>query len=910
MITKIAILKSASFEISLINQELDRTGFNYTCVNIESIDDFESTLQIFHPNIIIAGYSLLDTTWKKALKFRNKRYPLIPIIFFSDNIDAENGIKLIKKGVSDIVFKHNISALDQKISQALKEVSLIKSNVLSQQSEEVFKDELWRNESKYRSLIENSMDAILLTVKDGQILEANAAACGIFKMTQEEICKSGRFDIVDITDPRLAILLSERNNTGRAKGELTFKRKDGSCFPGEVTSVVFKDVNGCEMTSMTIKDLSEHKKAEQQLAKTALELQEALNGLHKILNASMDLICSIDAEERIVQINAASKSIWGYEPHELIGKKYSEFIHPEDQETIFNIDQDVRNGNPVKIFETRIIHKNGAIVYILLSAQWDEVDKLIYCTAKDITEKKKLEKAYLVERQRFLDIYDQAPSAMGIIKGPDYVYELANPLYLKLIDKKDIIGKTIMEVLPELKSQGIFELLDSVYNTGEPFISNEMLFKFDFLGNGNLVDKYLNILYQAHRDSDGSIDGILFFAVDVTEQVLSRMKIEESEKLYRELIRELPVAAYSCDAEGKITIFNKAAAALWGREPEIGKDLWCGSWNILSNAGQEIPLNLCPMAIAMKEGRTMSGMEIIIERENGERRYVLPHAVPYIDAAGKVTGAVNMLTDITESKEVQQALELRNEELAFQHDDQEKQAVALILANTDLLKTNKELDRFVYSVSHDLRSPLTSIQGLVSIIEDESKEPETLAHVQMIKSSINRLDEFIRKILIYSQNNRTGIEVETITVKKTIMNIVDSLQNMEQAKGINFEIDIHEDTTFSSDQLRFNTILENLISNAIKYHKPIDTERFIKVIGKVDEEMLQLQISDNGIGIATKYQDKIFDMFFRISSKSEGSGIGLYIVKDTVEKLEGSIQVHSQINDGTTFDIILKNFTL
>ena len=102
--------------------------------------------------------------------------------------------------------------------------------------------------------------------------------------------------------------------------------------------------------------------------------------------------------------------------------------------------------------------------------------------------------------------------------------------------------------------------------------------------------------------------------------------------------------------------------------------------------------------------------------------------------------------------------------------------------------------------------------------------------------------------------------------------------------------------------------MENLISNAIKYHKFVDSVRFIKVNGVVDQEKLELTITDNGIGIPSEFQDKIFDMFFRISNNIEGSGIGLYIVKETVEKLEGSIQVRSKINSGTSFHIVLKNF--
>ncbi|RXJ45718.1 PAS domain S-box protein [Gelidibacter gilvus] len=942
MMTKILILESATNDLNFICFELDRSGFNYTTINIKLIDEFENAVHNYNPDIILSGYSLMNDNGQEVLKICDRCYPLIPLILIADHIEIENCVALIKNGVSDIILKQNIASLGQKISTTLKTT---RADTLPNQCEENLNDK-----SIYRSLIENSEDAILLTEKDGKILEANNSACQIFKMTEEEFYIFGRFSLVDHNDPSLLALIEERNLTGVAKDELTFNRKDGSSFTGEITSVVFKDIWGHEMTSIKIKDLTQYKKAEKQLAKTAAELQETVNSLNKIMNASMDLIFSVDADKKIVQINSACNSTTGYETQELVGKSYIDFIHNEDKEIIFNADQNVRNGNPIKTFEARVIHKNGTTIYILLSAQWDEDDKLIYCTAKDITEKTKLEKAYKVERERFLDLYNLAPACMGLLKGPNHIHELTNSLYLKFINKKDVIGKSILEVMPEMEDQGIIGLLDSVYNTGVPFIANEMLIQLDSNNNGLLVQTYMNFIYQAHRKSDGKIDGIFVFAIDVTEQVLSRIKIEESEKMYRQLISELPVAAYSCDADGKISFFNKAAAILWDTEPKIGEDSFCGFSKMLDEDGQTIPLHLSPMAISLNEGRIVSGRSGTVERASGERRYVLPHVVPYIDSSGKVTGAVNVVTDITEIKVAQIALELRNselafqnqekekraaelsiankelayqnkekenranelvianQELAFQNDEKEKRAKELILINIELHKSNKELDRFVYSISHDLRSPLTSVQGLVSIIEEESEEPSTLKHVEMIKNSINRLDEFVKKILIYSRNDRTDLELEIIPVKKTILNIIASLQNMKQAKDIHFEIEVQELSPFCTDKLRFNTIVENLISNAIKYHKPRSSDRFIKVKAVAHKEMMQLEIVDNGIGIPLMYKEKIFDMFFRISSKSEGSGIGLYIVKDTIEKLEGSIKVISQKQAGTTFEINLKNY--
>jgi PAS domain S-box-containing protein len=1011
MKTKILIVEHDSNDMELIRQELKKGDVNYITETVKTETEYEKSIHIFQPDIILSNYILPSFDGLTALKIREKLVPQTPFIFVTESIDKENADALLKNGVTDLVQKEKLFTLTDKINRALRETELTKLKELLKQSEEKRTKQLSQNESKYQSLIESSMDAILLTVKDGQILSANAAACEIFKMTHDEICAAGRFDIVDGTDPRLQPLLEERQRTGRAKGEITFKRKDGSKFPGEITSVVFIDGNGKEKTSMVIRDITDRKQAEQKVAAISLELQRALHDKNKILDSSLDVICSFDKNGIFVHVNSASEDIWGYKPQELIGKKYMDFVFHDDIESTTKTDIDIRGGESVTMFENRYIHKNGSIVPMLWSAKWHDEYNLSYCIARDATEKKNLEKAFEIERQRFMDLYFQAPSCMGILKGPNHVYELANLLYLQLIDKKDIIGKTVKEVLPELEAQGIFEFLDTVYKTGETFSANEMLVKFDYHGNGKLVDTYLNFIYQAHRNIDGTIDGILFFGNDVTEQVLSRKKIEESEKSYRELIENLPVATYSCDADGRIMIYNKAAVALWGREPVIGKDFWFGSWKVYGLDGKPIPLESCPMAVVLKKGKAVIGEEIIIERPNGDKLNVLPYPVPIFDSSGRVNGAINMMMDITgiknaelalkesekkyrqivetaqegmwlidetnkttfvntkmgeileysreemmdkeiysfmnqKGREIVEKLLLRREEkynrqsrfkfmskygkevwanvaanplydeagiykgsLAMITDitDRKIAEERLEQQNLELIKTNSELDRFVYSVSHDLRSPLTSVLGLISFIEEESQETDTIEHVKMIRNSINRLDEFIKNILSYSRNKRTGLEIIEIPLQKTILDIVDSLNSMEEAKGIHFEIDIQEKKPFYSDSLRFNTILENLISNAVKYHKKNKTDSYIKIIGKSDNKKLQLTIVDNGIGIDSAHHNKIFDMFFRLSGKKEGSGIGLYIVKETVEKLKGSIQVESELETGTTFIIKLKN---
>ncbi|RUT72126.1 PAS domain-containing sensor histidine kinase [Flavobacterium cupreum] len=745
---------------------------------------------------------------------------------------------------------------------------------------------------------------------------------------------------------------------------------------------------------------------------TAHASQESLEDLREILDFSMDLICACDEEGKLVWVNKACERILGYRREALIGKKYIDLLFHEDKESSTQEDFSGKNGAQLPIFEKRFLHSNGTIVYLQWSAVWDGKKNRSYFIGRDTTSEKKIEKAYKIERQRFYNLFSQAPSCMGILKGPDHIFELGNELYLQLIGKKDIIGKTVKEVLPELESQGIFEILDTVYKTGETFSANEMLIKLDRDGNGKLTEAYLNFIYQANRDINNNIDGILVFANDVTEQVVSRKKIEEREKMYRDLIHKLPVATYSCDRDGRITIYNKAAVALWGKEPQIGKDMWSDSWNMNAAKKNPEPQSLCSLASALTEEEANFRKEIIIQRPTGEKRNVLPYPVPFRNAKGQITGAVIVLVDITEMKLTQKQLKKSEKKYRYLFDnnpmpmwiidlvtfkflDVNKMAVAhygysreeflsmtaldirpnndkknflkssdtseinqsnynrgkwnhlrkdgsvfpveiiahdimyegsrarLILSNDitdrtkaeinlekrnkELLKTNAELDKFVYSVSHDLRSPLTSVLGLLSFIETESKEADTVIHAEMIRSSINRLDDFIKNILSYSRNKRTGLRLEKISLQESLLEVVNSLQSTRDAKGIQYDIKVTQQRSFYTDRLRFNTILENLISNAIKYQKKEESGRYIKIAGHADNETLHLTIADNGIGIAPAYHQKIYDMFFRLSGKKEGSGIGLYIVKDAIEILQGSINIASEEGIGTTFTITLKN---
>lgn len=573
----------------------------------------------------------------------------------TDNPALETGYRVVWKDGSVHYLKATAIVQKDSSGKPTQLIGTIQDITVSKLAEQAIKE----SEAKYRSFFENSMDGILLTAPEGKILAANPAACEIFNMTEKEICEAGRAGITDMTDPRFNHLINERRLVGKAKGEITFFRKDGSRFPGEVTSATFKDAYGIERTSIIIRDVTKRKQAEEKNATISRALQNALDDVKKIMDSSLDVICSIDKDGRFVSVSSASQPVWGYSPNELKGKKYMELVFEDDIQSTTKAARKITKGIPVTAFENRYIHKNGSIVPMMWSATYDNKEKLMYAVAKDVTEKKRLEKAFESERLRFYELFKQAPCSVGIFKGPHHVFEMANDLYLKLSGRNNIIGKTVREVFPEIENQGLFELLDSVYQTGKVFTANERLVQVRKGETNEVTDFYLNFAYQPYRNEQNEIEGVFFFAIDVTEQVQSRKKIEDSEKRFRELIQDLPEAIYTCDAEGRIMLYNKAAEELWGRKPEAG-DRWNGAYKMYNVDGSFLPLEMGPMAQTLKYQKAIFTNDLIIERPEGDRRFVRDNPIP-IFSDKKLVGAVNMLVDITHIKLVEEKLRTSNE---------------------------------------------------------------------------------------------------------------------------------------------------------------------------------------------------------------------------------------------------------
>jgi signal transduction histidine kinase len=225
----------------------------------------------------------------------------------------------------------------------------------------------------------------------------------------------------------------------------------------------------------------------------------------------------------------------------------------------------------------------------------------------------------------------------------------------------------------------------------------------------------------------------------------------------------------------------------------------------------------------------------------------------------------------------------------------------LLEKNEELKKTNAELDRFVYSVSHDLRSPLLSINGVIDILKQKESLSETGNQLlDMIINSIDRLDNSIVEILDYSRNARFDVEHVELDLNTILEQITTDLQHLAP---VIFNIQFETSAIVVSDKFRLITILKNTISNAVKYRKQNQTDCFVKINVSKENNFTNIRVEDNGIGISEKSLPKIFDMFYRATSSVAGTGLGLYICKEMITKLGGTITIDSNLGEGTTVTI-------
>lgn len=295
--------------------------------------------------------------------------------------------------------------------------------------------------------------------------------------------------------------------------------------------------------------------------------------------------------------------------------------------------------------------------------------------------------------------------------------------------------------------------------------------------------------------------------------------------------------------------------------------------------------------LALKEKllarKEVSNETIHFKKRNGQRLTGLTNCQAHFDEHGRTFLNWSIL-DISTQVENERNLEIKNEQLA---------------------KVNSQMERFLYSTSHDLRSPLTSILGLVNLLKAETKERTLLEYVSKIENCTLKLDNIIKDIMSFSKTNYQRVRSVKIDLEQLIWKVINSYSIFPDFAKIYFEVKVSGDSLFYSDHDRIEIVLNNLIRNSIIFFDHHKMRPFIRVSVNIGHSEVSMEIIDNGIGIPVQHQNNVFNMFYKASDRSRGTGLGLYIVRESLQQLKGKIRLESEVGFGTVFRCCIPNDT-
>lgn len=223
-----------------------------------------------------------------------------------------------------------------------------------------------------------------------------------------------------------------------------------------------------------------------------------------------------------------------------------------------------------------------------------------------------------------------------------------------------------------------------------------------------------------------------------------------------------------------------------------------------------------------------------------------------------------------------------------------------------LISSNKQLDQVIYKTTHDLRAPLLSAMGLVDLAVKAPADQKD-EHLALIRKSLHKLNGFIEEMNHFFRTEKMAVQREQISLGDLIREELEDHKNLYRPERMSIETVVDEKEIFFSDRVRVKTIITNLVTNAIKYADVTKEKSVVRISVTTDRNQCELIVEDNGIGIEEQYQHKVFDLFFRATTQSHGTGLGLFILKDTVERLGGTIEMKSRPGNGTTFKIHIPN---
>ncbi|HEY0564696.1 MAG TPA: PAS domain S-box protein, partial [Terriglobales bacterium] len=621
--------------------------------------------------------------------------------------------------------------------------------------------------------LESMSDAFLLLDHDWRIVYANREAARINSIAPEEIVGRTHWEQwpssigTEVEHRyRLAMATSEAQHFEHHYEPLDLWLEVHAYPTAEGLAIYFRDV-------------TPRKQAEQALAAKAQEARRVERIYRAALSNTPDLVYVFGLDHRFIYANEALLTMWGRRWDEAIGKNCLELgypdwhaaMHDREIEQVVLIRKSIRGQVPFTGTHGRRIYE---YIFVPVIGEDGEVEA-VAGTTRDVTEREMAEQAARAERATLAGLFQQAPAFIAVLRGPDHVFELVNPLYSELVGHRDVLGRSVREAIPEAETQGYLSLLDGVFKSGKPFVAHET--PFDIVKNGKAERRYLNFVYQPMRTSEQEITGIIVLGVDVT----SNQEAIEAKEWLAAIVESSDDAIVSKSLEGIIQSWNSGAERIFGytAAEAIGKSI-----TIL------IPEERLPeeteILSRLRAGQRIDHFQTVRQRKDGTKIEISLTVSPIRNAEGKVIGASKVARDITAQKLAEEAL--RNSE---------KLAAA---------------GRLAASISHEINNPLEAVTNLLYLIAEGDLDPRGREYLRLADQELRRVSHMTTHTLRFHRQSTSASEVD-------LASLVDSVLVLHEGRIRNGRVKVerryHRARPVYAFESELRQVIANLVSNAV-----------------------------------------------------------------------------------------------
>ncbi|MEO1053690.1 MAG: PAS domain-containing sensor histidine kinase [Bacteroidota bacterium] len=601
-----------------------------------------------------------------------------------------------------------------------------------------------------------------------------------------------------------------------------------------------------------------------------------------------DMVFELDEQFKFYFVNNSLIIKTGYSPGYLQSRKFWDIVRSDYKKSakIFFESFSI-SGTCQHYYECPLKTKNNDILWVGLNVRFSRRAEQIMVTrvaAHELTERKlspvKLNKEPLVKSiNNSLNVgvfrYENE-------KGFTYV----NQAFAKLMG-----ASTCAEIMEDHKYR-LFDLIDRAeelqrkikkmgFFTEEPVkVLKKNEDEFDALLSSTLV-----INDQKQECYDGTL-------VDITTSAFKYSRTFHSSDQFKELLNYSPLASLIIRGDGRIVFVSNTFRNLFSLEHGMENHLLEKCDFFIEDPLHSTDLVRHVHGALNGESLIARNLKLkgkVFESDNGmgkdvDRSLFNAYIFPFNEPNAGLNQVVLSLEDITEQRRSQEIIRNKNEEI---------------------YKISNELDQFMYRASHDLRAPICSVLGLVHLMKQDSEDDHFPEYLNMIESSVFKLDGFVKDLINFSRNSHTRVASEKVNLGHLIEEVYEDLRYMKDRDKIKFDIQVIGQPCVETDTRRLKIVLLNLISNAIKHHDLNQNTPYIEVLVHGMADKVYINVEDNGPGISKESKDKVFNMFYRANTKATGSGLGLYIVKETVDKLGGHVSLVSSKSGGSKFIVEL-----